>query len=265
MKKSSLLYIALFILSTAIGYPAGHSLGMRFFPEHRTHLALHPPFSGQLLPTPVATLPNGQEIIVLILIDEVGAKSPNLEGIWLISYVADHTTLNFLPVHPSGSSMHAESTDDLLYQFSITGNPDHPLLSPKFLEALKQHVPWWSGYLLIDNSFLTRLADIWFAGRQLSEVDQDPQEILSNLTSPTQDALSAITAQFTLFQEMCWAASRQKEGISLSRMFNDESTLILSDLSSEQVISTLEGLHRQMGKFSCEFPTLANPGTIAKP
>jgi hypothetical protein len=263
--QSRLLYATMFLLCLLIGYQTGLSISVAgASPEN----ALLSPYPGldvneSTAGRPAATLPNGQRNLLLITTDNLEASAPRLEGIWLLSYVANRTRLTFLPVYPGRADPPASQDQVLQDLFHLEASADQATsdaagddltarsrltLAPAFIEALGAQIPWWSSYIVLDAAALE-----WFREELVQQAGKDSEGALYRQ--------GVLTNQGALFQAWCWSASHSGENPGLATVLKSHPEHILSDLDRVRLQAEILSLTAQIEKFSCEFPTLSGPGT----
>ncbi len=240
MKTMHFLYsFAIFLAFLLAGYQTGASLGatgrLRPGPQASASLSFpHPPGSA------AAVLPNGQHSILLIGVDDLKSRTPRLESIWIMSYVANSTRLTFLPVYPGLSE-----PSRLPGLFRFTTSAGRTQLDPAFRDSLREQVPWWGSFLLLDRVSLSEWLNDVPGRKELPHAWEDPR--------------AALLGQADLYQEMCWNPSRSEYGPDLGEVAQRLPGHVLSNLDRSQLSGEINAVSEQMGRFSCEFPTLAVP------
>ena len=102
---------------------------------------------------PIQSLNNGQRIILLIGVNSIEAPKPQLESLWLVSYLPSDSTLHLLPIFPSRNGGFSDFEEKLYRSFDITGLSGNSL-SENFKNILKENNFWWSGYIIYDHTVL---------------------------------------------------------------------------------------------------------------
>jgi hypothetical protein len=267
MKKlGSLPYLAIFLANLLVGYLGGS----RVLPEKPGDTALpleQTTAPGQSIPA----LANGQRSLLLISVDKLDERKPRLTSVWVVLYVPSDARLTLLPIFPALSAK--DTLDELTRNFSIHKEADSPRLNPAFEESVRQHIPWWSGFILMDEIALAEIIDIWVgstgvsAGSNPSSGKQFGSQLISELPRAWDDPYSALYSQASLYQEICWGVAWAENGFHASQL-QERITLFEKHLSTDLdpllILSELQNLRGQGGSLMCEFPTLSVQARIVK-
>jgi hypothetical protein len=242
-----LISLAIFFSFLLIGYQTGDSLGVMAWFKPGPQTSVHLTVPGSPVYT-VTVLPNGQHNILLIVADDLKSQSPRLESVWMMSYVANNTRLNFLPIYPSLAEPNEKSGDILpgLFQFSLSQGKVQ--LASDFQDTLRAEIPWWSSFLLLDRDALIE----W--------VNDAPS--VHQLPHAWEDSRSALLGQASLYEDICWNSSIAEPKSELKNVAQRLPDHVLSNMDRSQMLDEVEAMHEQIGRFSCEFPTMAVPGSI---
>ena len=219
-------------------------------------------------PSQIPALANGQRSILILRTNNLKSESPKLVSAWLLIYIPTTPRLVLLPIFPSISSDYEIENEHLQNTFKISSVNGSHGLDPLFVEALRAKVPWWSGYIVIDNIGFALVLDIWFrtdneAGNQVSK-HPTGKEILANMPKPWEDAASALEGQLSLFQEMCQSISNIDNLVELEGLSITLDDLILSDLNLTQLLTEIQNQRSQDGGLICETPSLASISQVSR-
>jgi hypothetical protein len=255
-------YLAIFLANLLIGYHGGlrilsASSGEAAFITNSDHVIEN---------TPIPSLPNGQRSLLLITADQFVAQQSHLSGVWLLIYVPSDPRLTFLPIFPSPSVKDAGK--ELSDSFHLDHIAGHFVPNPIFLERIREHVPWWSGYIMMDNSAVAEVINLmvdYDSTSQSTDSDHFSQVVTESIT--WEDPYSALFGQASLYQEMCWGVAWMKANPELPQI-QDRFVLkeghFSTDLNPEQILAELQDLRGQGGSIVCEFPTLTVQARIVK-
>jgi hypothetical protein len=206
---------------------------------------------------PIQTMNNGQQSILLIGVDSIDARKPQLESLWLVSYLPSDTTLHVFPIFPSQNGIFSDFTKKLIQTFDITGI-SHNSLSENFTSILEGDNFWWSGYIIFDHTALMKLSND-FNEKNIFTKDISMDQAIMALTDVNDDPKKALSAQFAIIQTSCQKMSGISQindwtpGISL---INDN---IVTDLDISQFIQEWEVKLSSPRNLNCRFPTMEIP------
>jgi hypothetical protein len=258
----SLPYLAIFLANLLVGYLGG----LRIFPAISRQTGSIAQSATVVSDTPIPSLANDQRSLLLITMDKLEESQPHLTGIWLVVYIPSDPRLTLLPVYPAPSIK--DSGKELSDAFRLQNNAGFLSPDPLFLDLIRAQVPWWSGYILLDEAAIAEVIDFMTNFQQASP-DTDPahkSQVLSEL-SQWEDPYSALFGQASLYQEMCWGMAWMASGTDLAQI-HDQFTLreghFSTDLVPDQILAELQNLRGQGGNIVCEFPTLSVQARVVK-
>jgi hypothetical protein len=259
-------YLAIFLANLLVGYLGGSRVFLEK-PGDTAPLLEQTTAPGQSIPA----LANGQRSLLLISVDRLDERKPRLTGVWVVLYVPSDARLTLLPIFPALSAK--GTTDELARTFSIYKEADAPRLNPAFVESVKQHIPWWSGFILMDEIALAEIIDVWVgpagisARSTASSGKQYASQLISDLPRVWDDPYSALFGQASLYQEICWGVAWAENGFHASQLQERIHLFekhLSTDLDPLLVLSELQNLRGQGGSLICEFPTLSVQARIVK-
>jgi hypothetical protein len=256
------LYLAIFLTNLLVGYLGG----LRVIPANPKEAASLAHSESVIADTPIPSLANGQRSLLLITADQLEAREPRLTGIWLVLYVPSDPQLTLLPIFPAPSTKDAGK--ELSDAFRLQNNAGMISPDPQFLELVRQQIPWWSGYILLDEPAIAEMIDfmVYFEKASQSPDPSHSNQILSEL-SLWEDPYSALFGQASLYQEMCWGIAWMEAGTTLVQLqdrFAFKQGRFSTDLTPDHLLAELQNLRGQAGSIVCEFPTLSVQARIIK-
>jgi hypothetical protein len=196
-----------------------------------------------------------QENILLIGVDDVQAKAPRLEGVWLVLYLSGTPHFTLMPIYPGVPAADGKVTsqDGALVKKFRSDPPGLP--GPNFTAELKKRHLWWSGTILFDRQALTQIID---GVSTVEGVTEDEGLLVSNVPNAWKSPQPAKREQGRLAQALCQvAAGLTVDDINqLDQLFLLFSQHILSDIPREQAAAEMVGLLAQGEGITCEFPTM---------
>ena len=204
-------------------------------------MALHEPASldGALISTTDGQ--NGQLNTVLLLVDQISAQQPGLEGIWLLISLPQNSTLTIVPVYPGQD----QQLNQLAETFAMT-EKNQP--GPEFLDLLTEHI-LWHDFLVIDREGIALVMDAF-------EADAPGDQVNLPETASTASPWLSLEAHISLWQSMCNTLSRINSRDELKKLYSQVSAYYSSDLSWEEHPLYPLGTENSEVKLGCEFPTL---------
>jgi hypothetical protein len=258
----SFLYLAIFLTNLLVGYLGG----LRVFPANPKEAVSLAHSESIVADTPIPSLANGQRSLLLITADQLEAREPRLIGVWLVVYVPSDPRLTLLPIFPAPSMKDAGK--ELSDAFRLQNNAGHMSPDPQFLEIVRELIPWWSGYILLDEPAIAEMIDymVYFEKASQSPNPNHFSQILSEL-SMWQDPYSSLFGQASLYQEMCWGIAWMEAGTTLAQLqdrFAFKQGHFSTDLTADHILAEIQNLRGQAGSIVCEFPTLSVQARIVK-
>jgi hypothetical protein len=207
---------------------------------------------------------------LLVLVDNLGDRQPNLKGVWLVVIPAEQPQWKFLPVYP-GALEDSPTQDKHLEQSFRLGFKGS--LSREFRNLLDEKVSW-DHYLVIDEVALSGMADLISppeTGVSMPVGELASLRLLEGLqTAPklSHPELSPIAVQMEqkiLFQIMCQQSNalfRDVEPrVALERFGRHVATDIPGDLWVNQWLRMRDNSRGVV----CEFPTLDISSSLGQP
>jgi hypothetical protein len=246
-------YLLLFGCFLLIGF----SIGRGVLDDPAESRAIRPP-SG------VAA---SQRNILVIGVDDLNARQPRLESIWLVIYLIDHPQAIFLPIyppptegartgeadppHPSLDPADQARLPGELFKTAPDGSPDLD-----FLEAHQAKNLWWSGYILVDE---IGMAEVVEAARKLGADDLGSTSgirAIAEIPPAWVDPVGALAGQVELARTMCRYLKGAPSDLELSPLLDIIPRHARTDLNLTRATSELKNLLSSPGGLSCEFPTV---------
>ena len=205
-----------------------------------------------ILETEIPPQPVIQKNVLVIGVDNLQAKSPSLEGIWLVLYLSQKPEFTLMPVFPGipAEDGKMRSQD---YKLARLYRSDQAA----FFAELEDRGIWWSGYYVLDRIALNEIAE------QVDELTSEPAEAnrldVASVPVIDEDPHTAKLEQGRFAQALCSrAAHLSVDQISeLDDLFLLFSDHILSDVPKEQAAAELVGMLVEGSPITCEFPSLA--------
>jgi hypothetical protein len=255
-------YLAIFLTNLLIGYLGG----LRVLPANPEKALSSGKSDLIFADTPIPSLANGQRSLLLITVDQLESRQPQLTGVWLVLYVPSDPRLTLLPIYPTPSAK--DAGNDLFDAFQLQNIAGQLSPDPLFLDLVRESVPWWSGYILLDEAAIAEVIDFMV---NFEKASQSPNpnhfsQVVSDMRT-WNDPYAALFGQASLYQEICWGMAWMESSTELAQI-QDRFTLkeghFSTDLIPGLVLAELQNLRGQAGSIVCEFPTLSVQARIIK-
>jgi hypothetical protein len=206
---------------------------------------------------PIQSLNNGQHIILLIGVDSVNAPKPQLESLWLVSYMPSDSTVHFLPIFPSKNGSFADFEEKLSRSFDINGISGNSL-SKNFKNILKENNFWWSGYIIFDHTALLEFSnDFNKENIYIQNISMD--QAIQALSGVNDDPEKAFSAQLAIIQTSCQKISGVRQITDWSPVISLSNDHIVTDFDLNQLLQEWEEKLSTPQNLHCMFPTMEIP------
>jgi hypothetical protein len=243
MKKT--LVLALIIISSSFflfGYWSGQNLD-GFFNQ------LGNPSSAKARANS-EELPNHQQNILLVQVDDLGTAKPNLESVWLMLYIKNTPKITWMPLYIANQSAEASVTAKVIAgQFQLGKNKT---LKGSFETALRKQDIWWNGYIITDKQGVGKLQKLF---QESPKNDEAITVDASGALNPTSLLDMAVMDKVAVIQGICQTASSLKNP-QVIKQWLEESNNVVTDLPIEEITAQWSALFNGQTGLSCEFPSL---------
>ncbi len=178
---------------------------------------------------------NVQQNTLIVLVDNLGAGSPALEGIWLAARAEGNDTVNWEPIYPVPLT---EADEEYAKPHSALYLPDANF-DPNALPPLRSQGIWWNDVFWVDKVALSKLQTI-------------SDENSSSLTDAWVEPQAALYEQVQLLNEICQGnlSSNQNLDQILALMPNH----IRSSVSPFELITRWDSWSRAGFPLGCSHP-----------
>jgi hypothetical protein len=195
---------------------------------------------------------NGQNNLLLILVDQADALEPGLQGVWMLIHDPTGRKVTFMPIYPAEAKLGQEVKQAVEMQ-RVNG------LSTELQQALQKQGLWWDHYLVIDREALARLVQL-AGGIDLGEGRLNGQQVTGLLPIANPDAQTSLALQARIAQGICqsFGTMIQKdhpEAIFELLIGKPMQPSVYSDLTHSD-LSAFWIRSKKVGDIACEFPTL---------
>jgi hypothetical protein len=195
---------------------------------------------------------NGQNNLLLILVDQVDALEPALQGVWMLIQDPSGRKVTFMPIYPAEAELGQEVKQAVEMQ-KVNGLP------LELEQALQKQGLWWDHYLVIDRETLSRLVEL-AGGIDLGDGRLNGQQVTDLLPIASPDAQTSLALQARIAHGICqrFGALLQKDNPdAVFELLIDKPTQpsMISDLVHSD-LSAFWSRSKKVGEIACEFPTL---------
>lgn len=200
-----------------------------------------------------------QRTILIIGIDDLRARHPQLISVWMAFYLLDTPHFMLVPIYPSTSSVGLTQPilDDTLASLFRIDTGSSP--GVEFIQALQAKDLWWTGYILLDRDALESIRK--FAEGNTSRSKQNHILAPSSIPDPRQNLKAALMGQTRFAQDLCRSSSglSSMESGQVVGLIKRLSSHFMTDLDLVQVMNEIQTALKNGGGISCEFPSLETP------
>ncbi len=195
-------------------------------------------------------LPNHQQNILLVQVDDLGTTKPNLESVWLMLYIKNTPKITWMPLYIANQNGEASATAKVIAgQFQLGKNKT---LKGSFETALRKQDIWWNGYLITDKQGVGKLQKLF---RESPKKNGAALVEAGNTMNPTSLLDTAVMEKVTVIQNICQTASIL-ENPQVIKQWLEQSNNVVTDLPIEEITAQWSALFNGQTGLSCEFPSL---------
>ncbi len=145
--------------------------------------------------------PNGQKSLFIFIVSRLDNQTPELIGIWLMSYMSTEPYATVLAIYPSFIQNETTIDNRMLNSFRLKTIDGITLIDDEFLSNLKEKNIWSNGYVIIDFEGLAQVLSVSSEGGNPS-IDLRWEDIIDQISNNNPPISSLITQTF-LLQELC--------------------------------------------------------------
>lgn len=129
---------------------------------------------GKAIAAPISK--STQQNTLFVLVDDLGAEHPALQGIWLAARSLDGDTINWVPIYPMPLT---EANEEFAQPHAVFYLPDSDFDDPSALPPLRQQGAWWDEVFWLDKAALGVLESLIGQGQlTFSDPWVEPQSAL---------------------------------------------------------------------------------------
>lgn len=248
MKILRLFLAIVFIISLLAGFWAGHTI---FQPK----LAAQP---IQTTDQDINFTSGTQEGVWLIAVDHITETTPQIKGIWLLTFIIGYNKLKPLPFFPTEN---AQNDAELEAAFHLDNNHQ---ISPAFWESLKKRGQPIQNYIIFDevaaSAIITQFGGVTIDGKHM-----DGLEVIAQSQDIRQDPQSEINNQIAIMNSLCKNIFTRQSVSNFESLQLKMKSHSLSNIDPSIQLAAYQKL--TSGNYTnCEFPDLyKKPAISAKP
>ncbi len=199
-----------------------------------------------------------QRKILIVVVDQLKADDPQLETIWLATYVNARSHITLLPLFPA--SLSGGERDDLAVKngFKLDGDGQ---LSQGFLDQIQSKQIRWDNTFILDELGLAMLIDA-VGGVDLGRGRVSGVRALSQIPLVQYDAQAALFAHAMLARSICRLSGDLVDQVEVQDLLQPLTAHMRSDLSEQFFVDEWQRLRNSKTGVSCEFPNLQKSSAL---
>lgn len=230
------IYLPIFFLLLMIGIVGGRTVGMLAFSNK----------IGEKSLIQSRAPGNGQRNLLIIMVDQLPAPRPSLDGIWLLITFPDSATLTVVPIYPDPMNSAASQS---LYADIFPLTPDlNP--NPQLLERLSEGV-LWDYYLVIDRQGSAAVMDILASAAEMQPAD--PGWMAAAGSSPD----LSFAVQLQGWESACELLPYITNSMTNKQLLDAVASHLLTNFRWEQLPLNLRSETNAGAGYTCNFPTIS--------
>ncbi|HEX9091973.1 MAG TPA: hypothetical protein VF831_10810 [Anaerolineales bacterium] len=251
MKSQTVLNFAIFICLLVVGY----TVSSRFY--HADDLLISVPVNLSMGNETKLTLSlnNGQRSILLAGVDSFDNPKPELNSLWMVSYLPSDATLRMLPIYPTGKVTSSDFEGRLLGSFGLAQVDSQLVLGKDFVRFLEESNYWWSSYIIYDQVAQEKMIDL-LGGIEMNGEIIYGNQVIQKLSTLVEDPQTAYLTQLAGLQAACSNLSSLVKDADWVQLFSMTPAHISTNLDLQLSITEwLSSSPNQEGS-NCTFPSL---------
>ena len=214
-------------------------------------------------------IPHDQEIIssreilnqrklLIVVLDQFQSENPELESVWLATYVHSRAQIMLLPVFPSSISGISDEDQILYEEFKVNGKGEP---SQAFLDLIQSRKIRWDHFIFIDEFGLAMLIDT-IGGIDLGRGQVSGIRALSQIPFAKEYPQAALFAYATLARSFCRQSSALIEKVDVLDITQQLGSHIRTDVPEQVLFDEWQRLRIAKTGVSCEFPNLQKSSSL---
>jgi len=236
MKILKLFLTASFFISLLAGFSAGEWF---FNGKNEVTQRISPDKSYPIIPI-------DQENIWLIAVDRINISKPKIEGIWLLAYIPNYTTIKPLPLFPSNNS---KQDAEITSAFSLTS--DHKI-AQQFWDFLKKHGHPAHDYILFDEEAAISIINI-YGGVSIQGKNLTGLEALQKIPKTWNNPQESLRGQVIIMDSICKSIFNKRTVPNMDLLHKDIGNHISSNLDLGEKSQEWQKMLKSGSNNVCDF------------
>lgn len=246
MKILRFFLFTTFLISILVGFLAGNLV---FYKDQ--------PTISESNPQPeISVLPGRQEGIWLIGVDQINKSTPQIKGIWLLTYITGYNKLKPLPFYPSNNN---QKDAELEQTFQIDHNS---FVSEDFWNKLQSRSQPVHDYIIFDEVAAAEMIN-YFGGVTIDGQHLDGNEIFKQSPEFQQQPQLRINRQIVIMSSLCNRIFSDHPVPDFATLQKKVASHILSNIDLGEQLTIYQKLIANGNHTVCEFPELNKKPTLS--
>jgi hypothetical protein len=244
ISPNSVLYAAIFLILSTIGYLGGRSIGMITISNE--------PHEQETMAQTETSIGNGQRNLLIITVDQLEFSDPFVESIWLLITYPEFPKLTLVPVYPAAKIESTSGRPSWIKLFSMNANQTP---NKEFLEVLHEQF-FWQDYLVIDKKSVSAVQNIL---KQYSEKSHSGEIQSSQTAHPifNSDLNTNLEKQIQDWNSVCLELTGITDPSKIDELLLQISPFIRTNVNWDNFVQQWTFENHEDFHLGCEFPTLA--------
>jgi hypothetical protein len=188
------LFIPIFLVFFVWGLQVGNNLDNKA-PVDSTNQLLD-------IKKDINSLPNGQKSLFIFIVSQMDTQTPDLLGVWLMSYMSSEPYATVLALYPTPIQNDKTIDNRMVASFKLKNVNGIPQLNDEFLTALNKTNIWSNGYVIIDLEGLNEVLLI-SAKEANTSTNLNVEEIIYQISNLNESSDYRLISQTILLQRLC--------------------------------------------------------------
>ncbi len=200
---------------------------------------------------------NQRKVLILVL-DNLQVTSPQVESIWLATYVKARSQVVLLPIFPTLQSIDLQDEEKALGDFRVN---EDGVISQDFIDWIQMKQIDWDNYIFLDEFGLAMLIDN-VGGIDLGRGQVSGVRALSQIPLARDDSQAALFGYATLARTICRNSVELVDSVEVLDLYQQFGSHIRTDLPEQLLVDEWQRLRNAKTGISCEFPNLQKSSVL---